>query len=137
MSIASKLEQLKNQAVSVAGSDDIDLLEFYSNNRGQLTEWRCSDNMRKAIYDLFYYCGYATNEMKVPNLYSRLWFNFIQAELEIKENNNLPDFVTNDLIERFKNGVTVMHCLVEQVGQEQVKSWDFDQEKENWEELEI
>lgn len=134
MSIASKLEQLKNQAVSVSGSDDIDLLEFYSNNRGKLTEWRCSDNMRNAIYDLFYYCGYATNEMKIPNLYTRLWFNFIQAELEINESNNLPDFVTNDLIERFKNGVTVMHCLIDQ---EQVKNWDFDQEKENWEELEI
>ena len=128
--IANKLEQLKSQAVSVSGSDDIDLLEVYSNNKAKLCEWRCSDNMRKAIYDLFYYCGYATNEMKIPNLYTRMHFNFIQAELEINESNNLPDFVVNDLIERFKNGVTVMH-MIENLDQEKI--WDWNQEFENWE----
>ena len=132
MAIASKLEQLKNQATSIEGSDDIDLLEVYSNNKAKLCEWRCSDNMRKAIYDLFYYCGYATNEMKIPNLYSRMHFNFIQAELELNETNNLPDFVVNDLIERFKNGVTVMH-MIENL--DHVKIWDWNQEYENWEDI--
>ena len=130
MAIASKLEQLKNQAVSVESSDDIDLLEVYSNNKAKLTEWRCSDNMRKAIYDLFYYCGYATNEMKIPTLNTRMHFNFIQAELELNETNNLPDFVVNDLIERFKNGVTVMHAIQ---NTETEKVWDWNQEYENWE----
>ena len=130
MAISSKLEQLKNNATSVAGSDDIDLLEVYSNNRAKLTEWRCSENMRKAIYDLFYYCGYATNEMKVPTLTTRKWFNFIQAELEINENNNFPDFVVNDLIEKFKNGITVLHMNKDE---HNTKIWDFNQEYENWE----
>ena len=130
MAIESKLAQLKNQAVSVEGSDDIDLLEVYSNNKAKLCEWRCSDNMRKAIYDLFYYCGYASNEMKVPDLWTRMYFNFIQAELEINESNNLPDFVINDLVTRFKNGVTTLHMMK---NLQDVKVWDWEQEFENWE----
>ena len=127
MAIASKLEQLKNQAVSVAGSDDIDLLEVYSDNKAKVCEWRCSDNMRKAIFDLFFYCGYATNEMKIPDLNTRYRFNFVQAELELNETNNLPDFVVNDLIARFKNGITKMHKATG------TNYWDWTQHYENWE----
>ena len=132
MSIASKLEQLKNQAVSVAGSDDIDLLEFYSHNRGKLTEWKCSDNMEKAIYDLFYYYGYKTAEMKIPNVQSRLWFNFLQADLDITQTSNLSSLITEDIKEKFKNGVTFMHTVVV----ENEPQWNFEQNKENWELLE-
>lgn len=128
--IEAKLQQAKAQAISVSGSDDIDLLEAYSNNKAKLCEWRCSNNMRKAIYDLFYYCGYATNEMKAPDLWTRMFFNFIQAELVINQNNNLPDFVTDDLLNKFKNGVTVIHMMKDL---DQNKIWDFEQHYENWE----
>lgn len=131
--IEAKLQQAKAQAISVSGSDDIDLLDAYSNNKAKLCDWRCSNNMRNAIYNLFYYCGYATNEMKAPNLYTRMFFNFIQAELVINENNNLPDFVTKELVSRFKSGVTVIH-LMQDVDQNKI--WDFEQHYENWEQVE-
>lgn len=127
--MASKIEQLKAQSTNVTGSDDIDLLEAYSNNRAKLTTYRVSDRMRQALFDLFYYCGYSTNEMKAPNLNTRGWFNYVQAELEINASNNLPDFVTKDLIDRFKLGVTVLHKNVISG----TNTWDFNQEKENWE----
>ena len=47
----SKMDQLRAQATSVAGSDDIDILEAYSDNRAKLTEYRVSDKMRKAQLD--------------------------------------------------------------------------------------
>ena len=127
--MASKLEQLKAQSTSVNGSDDIDLLEAYSNNRAKLTEYRVSDRMRRALFDLFYYCGYATNEMKVPDLHSRYWFNYIQAELEINATSNLPKFVEDDLVNRFKEGLTILHGRIVN----NTLTWDFEQEKENWE----
>lgn len=128
-SMASKLEQLKAQSTSVNGSDDIDLLEAYSNNRAKLTEYRVSDRMRKALFDLFYYCGYKTTEQKIPNVQSRFWFNFLQAELDIIQTSNLSSLITDDIKEKFKNGVTFMHTI--KVNDE--PQWNFEQDKENWE----
>ena len=130
-SMASKLEQLKAQSTSVNGSDDIDLLEAYSDNRAKMTEYRVSEKMRQALFDLFYYCGYNTNEMKVPSIDTRYWFNFLQAELDIPENSNLPSFVVDDIKERFKLGVTFLHSHLK--SGTLISEWDFNQEKENWE----
>lgn len=127
--LASKLEQLKAQATSVNGSDDIDLLEAYSDNRAKLTEYRVSDKMRQALFDLFYYCGYNTNEMKVPSVNTRYWFNFLQAQLDIPMSNNLPSFVIDDIKARFKEGITFLHGRVVSGA----LTWEFNQEKENWE----
>lgn len=127
--MASKIEQLKAQSTSVAGSDDIDLLEAYSRNRAKMTEYRVSDKMKYAIYDLFYYFGYKTFEMKIPNVQTRCWFNFLQAELDIKQTSNLSSIITDDIKEKFKNGVTFMHTIFI----DDDPQWNFDQDKENWE----
>ncbi len=127
--MASKIEQLKAQSTSVNGSDDIDLLEAYSKNRAKLTEYRVSDRMRKALFDLFYYFGYKTDEMKVPNVKTRSWFNFIQAELDVTQTSNLSSNIVDDIKEKFKNGVTFMHTIYV----DSTPQWDFEQEKENWE----
>lgn len=121
----SKMDQLRAQATSVAGSDDIDILEAYSDNRAKLTEYRVSDKMRKALADLFHYCGYNTNEMKVPATNTRLYFNYVQAELDISESANLSSEDLSDLVERFKAGITFLHKVN--------AAWDWTQTKENWE----
>ena len=109
LSIAQKKQQYASQPVSVIGSDDIDLLDEYSNNRAKLVEYRVSDRMKKALADLFYYTGYVCNERKVPAYNTRRYFNFIQMEIDIIETNALSDEVINDLAMRWKNGVTIFH----------------------------
>ena len=122
--IQQKLDETSRQAVSVAGSDDIDLLTAYSGNRAKMVVYEISERMKKAMGDVFYYCGYKIETQGIPNKSSRYWFNFVQCELVINETANLPDDILEDIRERFKTGVTYFHYH---------GGYDFKQEKENWE----
>lgn len=67
-----KLIELQNQGTSVLNADDYDLLEAYSGNVAKYCEYSVSERMKKALSDLFYYCGYIVNEQGVPNISSRM-----------------------------------------------------------------
>lgn len=125
--LEAKRVGLQNQAVSTSGSDDLDLLESYSNNKAKLVLYKASEKMRKALFDLFYYAGYTINEQGIPEAYSRYWFNFVSAELIIEESSNLPNDIEDDIKEKFSQGVTFMHYHAGSV------KYDLKQEKENWE----
>lgn len=127
-----KILELKNQSVSTAGADDLDLLDAYSGNRAKLKIYQCSDRIKKLVADLFYYEGYATSELKVPDTNTRLWFNFLQCEIEMKNSNymsKVSDEVKEDIINKFANGVTYLH----DVQYSDTHHWDFEQIKENYE----
>lgn len=117
--------QYQSQAVSVSGSDDIDLLTAYSGNRAKLVEYKVSDRMRKALADLFFYTGYVCNERKIPQFNTRRYFNFVQMEIDVLETSGLTDEVINDLTMRWKNGVTIYH--------QYNGEYDIEQIYENWE----
>lgn len=124
VSFEAKQKQYLNQTISVAGSDDVDIMEAYSGNRAYFNTYAVSDRLKEALFDLFFYAGYATDEHGVPNLNTRTRFNFISCDLIIKETNNLPDYVILDLINKYKS-LTVIHHFE--------GTWDFEQEYENWE----
>ena len=107
--IQQKLDESARQAVSVAGSDDIDLLTAYSGNRAKFVLYDVSERMKKALGDLFYYCGYKIDVQGIPNNSSRYWFNFVQAELVIDDTSNLPMDIEDDIKARFSQGVTFFH----------------------------
>ena len=122
----AKMEQLKNQANSVSGSDDLDLLEAYTDNRPKLVLYETSSRMKKLLLDLFYYYGYSTDEIKIPATNTRYWFNFLSCELEFTGVcNNISEISKTDLINRYNEGATFLH--------KRAGEWDFAQEKENWE----
>lgn len=123
--IQQKLNETRRQSVSVQNADDIDLLTYYSNNRAKMTFYEVSPIMKQALLDMFYYCGYATQEQKVPNISTRIWFNFLQCELVIDETSNLPLYIKDDLIGKFKEGCTFFHS--------RNSNWDLEQVKENYE----
>ncbi len=125
-SMEKKLNTLKEQAVSVEGSDDLDLLINYSGNKAKLAIYKVSPRIHKALDDLFYYTGYISNELGIPEVNTRYWFNFLSCELEFTGlGKNLSELVINDLKQRYQSGVTFLH------NHEGV--WDFAQEFENWE----
>lgn len=125
-SMEAKIAQLKNQSVSVSGSDDLDLMENYAGNKAKLCLYKPSDRMYKLVADLFYYFGYNTNELKIPDLNTRYWFNYIQCELEITGvDKNISESIKEDLISRYASGITILH--------NHSGNWDFSQVKENWE----
>lgn len=123
--IQRKLQESQMQAVSVMNSDDVDLLYEYSQNKAKLCEYRVSNQMESILDDLFYYGGYVSNEQKVPNVRSRYWFNYLQANLVLEDTNNLTEEIENDIKEKFEKGVTFMHY--------RFSTFDLKQEKENME----
>ena len=125
-SIQQKLEEARNQATSVSGSDDIDLLTKYSNNKAKLAIYKASDNVMKHAADLFYYCGYAANRQDIPNTTSRYWFNYIQCEPVFnEEETSIYKNYLDDIKARYNAGITVYHA--------HNNTYDWGQTHENWE----
>lgn len=123
--IEAKMAQLKQQATSVEGADDVDLMSYYTGNKAKFVLYRLSPKMQKAMSDVFYYTGYIGGVMKLPNFNNRYWFNYVSCELQLEEVINIPDNCLEDLKNRYKIGITVMHS--------HEGSYDWNREKENWE----
>lgn len=121
---AQKINELQMQGTSVIGNEDIDLLTKFSDNKPKLVYYELSNMMKKAMWDLFHYCGYATNEQKVPQTNTRLYFNFIQADIEYDEYSFNQD-IADDIKEKWAQGITFFHKVD--------GNYDLDQEYENFE----
>ena len=122
--IAQKMLQTQIQGTTVQGSEDIDILTAFSKNKAKIVYYELSDIMKNAMWDLFHYCGYATNEQKIPATDTRLYFNFIQGDIILK------DFTFNDdiarrIVEKWSQGVTFFHKVN--------GGYDLNQEYENFE----
>ena len=96
--ISQKVNQAALQGTSVLGGGDVSLFKMYGKNKPKMVHYETSQVMKNALWDLFYYCGYATFEQKIPNVNTRIYFNFVQAEIEFK----LYNF-NNDIAEDIKN----------------------------------
>ena len=125
--IKQKLEETNRQGVSVNSCDDINLLQAYTDgNKAKQVEYQASTRFITIIRDLFYYYGYKEDIREIPNLNSRLWFNYIECEPVFKENQNLVyKNYLDDIRQRFMTGITVYHRVN--------NTYDWNQEKENWE----
>lgn len=118
-----KQEQLKSQSTNVINSDDFDLLNEYNKNSLLLMTYKVSERVRKLLLDLFYYYGYKCNEIKMPDLNTRKYFNFIQCEADIKEYQSIliKEEYYNLLVELYNKGVTLFHNYNGHYDIEQVK----------------
>lgn len=134
--IAQKLKTAEYQGLSIAGSDDIDLMtEYTDSNKAKLVKYQCSERMQKALYDLFYYCGYIAGYQAVPNETSRKVFNFVQADIVF---NTIQYNVSQEILDEYKSkyhdGVTIIHhYTLKDANNDNVRGWDFAQQYENWE----
>lgn len=128
--LQAKVDSLKAQANSVSGSDDLDLMEAYASNRAKLVLYEVSPRMKEMLADLFYYFGYTTEEFKIPSINTRIWFNFLSCEIEFTGiDYNIKEEIKEDIAKRFNDGATFLH--MNEI--DSVKTWDFDQIRENWE----
>ena len=125
MQLDAKKVQLQNQSTGVIDANDVDLLDVYSQNKLALKFYEVSPRMKKALFNLFYYCGYICEEQGIPDTTSRLRFNYVQAELVFVKTPNLPEEMIEALKARYLTGVTFLHSYNGQI--------DYDQKYENWE----
>lgn len=121
--IMRNLATARNTAISVSAADDVNLLLKYCPVVKCIT-YKASDLFKKAMADLFYYCGYTRNIQGTPNETSRYWFNFVSAQLKFDTTINIPNDCLNDIVAKYNEGVTRLHHHT---------TWDFSQTKENWE----
>lgn len=121
--IEQKLAAAKNTATSVSGSNDLDMINWYSGNKLLKTTYNISEQQKSNIFDLFYKTGYSCNEIGIPNVHSRYRFNFLQCtpDFTTKSNPEWQEYL-KDVIARFELGVTYFHTYS-----------DFEQQYENWE----
>ena len=122
--IAQKIAEGMNQSINVQGCEDIDILKSFSGNKAKICYYELSNVMKMAMWDLFHYCGYATHEQKVPNVKTRLYFNFVQADIVYDEFTFNED-IADDIKNKWKQGVTFFHKVS--------GDYDIDQEYENFE----
>ena len=123
-SLTEKINQLKNQSASVSASDDIDLLNVYTNdNKAKLCYYAPSTQMKNALLDLFYYCGYADNVQEKPNITTRTRFNYLMADIDLAYTCNLSATIIEQLKTLYANGVTFIHNYN--------NAWDVEQTTNN------
>lgn len=126
-SMKQKLAQLKAQSATVAGTDDVDLMTWYSDNRLHLMRYDLPDYVRSAIYDYFDMVGYKVNLYETPKVDTRIWYNFLQCNPVFKEQGTgkLKQAWLDDLRNRYMTGVTIFH--------NRNGVYNFEQRYENWE----
>jgi len=127
--IKQKLLQAQNQTASVAGSDDVDLMSVYAQNRLKYLVYQPREVMKNMLFDLFFYAGYNSGRMGLPNHNTRVNFDYLECEASIQKTNALPQDCMNELINAFKSGVTYLH----ETSRSGADKWDFNQIYENWE----
>ena len=99
---------------------DLDKIRFSINS--------VKTEMLNYLDDLFFYQGYATFEMKVPDFDSRINFNYLMALVDIDMNDLdvvVSDEILADIYNRFKSGITIFHNNEGFI--------DWNQSNENWE----
>lgn len=127
-----KLYELSLQSTSVAGSDDVDLMKYYSGNKLHKVVYKTREYQENAVANLLHYCGYKHKAMALPDMTSRYWFNFVQCDPVFMEESTTPyNRFLDDIRARFVAGLTVYHCHPLCNGGD--KAYDWEQQYENWE----
>ena len=126
--LKQKILQEQNRTASVAGSDDVDLMSEYTENRLKYLLYEPTDVMKSMLDDLFFYAGYVSNRMGIPTHNNRVNFDYLECEPAIQAVATIPEDCLGELINCFKTGVTYLHKT-----NRDSKKWDFAQEYENWE----
>ena len=115
---------MQHQAATISGNNDLDVFRWYNGNRLCWNTYEPTAQMRGMLYNYFYYFGYADNTYSTIDVDSRIWWNFIQADIIFVDQNMQQEFI-EDIKERFRLGVTVMHNTA--------NGYDWARDRENWE----
>ena len=119
------LQQRALQATAVENADDLDLLKAYTGNKVSVATWEPLPEVKKYLNDLFYYTGSKVGYMGVPNVNTRLYFNFLQCNPIFTATYTWNEDVINDVTQKLQEGVTYFHHPYD--------VYDFEQKYENFE----
>lgn len=104
-----KRENIKQQPDNIrSGGLNIEFDFINGNIKYQILEYQVVDDIMKILYDYFFHYGYKCKEIKVPDLQSRYYFNYIKTiGVNIKGNLSLKKL--NTIKDIFNKGTTIWH----------------------------
>ena len=127
--IKQKMFQSQNQTASVSGSDDVDLMSIYAKNRLKYLVYKPMPIMEDMIFKLFFYAGYNSGRIGIPNHNTRCNFDYLECDASVESAGaNIPEEILEELKNCFKVGVTYIHKTTRVTDK-----WDIEQKYENWE----
>ena len=130
-SLKQKITQYQNQVANVSGSDDVDLMSIYAENRLKYLEYAPRLELQNLIFDLFFYAGYRSERMGIPTHNNRVNFDYLECEANLEFlAGGIPQECVDELIKCFQNGVTYIH---KNTHRSAIARWDIEQKYENWE----
>lgn len=129
--LEQKINEYKNRAFSVSSTGNHDLFKWYSGNKVILFEFEPREEVRELINDFFSLFGYAQGYYMVPDLDSRLWFNYCRGTVDIDNYKKKRSLEENkaDIVQRFQQGVYKIHRVNTPLG----TFWDMKLERQNYE----
>lgn len=129
--LEQKVNEYKNRAFSVSSTGNHDLFKWYSGNKVILFEFEPREEVRELINDYFSLYGYAQGYYMVPDLDSRLWFNYCRGTVDIDNYKKRRAIEENkaDIVQRFQQGVYKIHRVNTPLG----TFWDMKLERQNYE----
>ena len=129
--LEQKINECKNRAFSVSSTGNHDLFKWYSGNKVILFEFEPREEVRELINDFFSLYGYAQGYYMVPDLDSRLWFNYCRGTVDIDNYKKKRSIEENkaDIVQRFQQGVYKIHRVNTPLG----TFWDMKLERQNYE----
>lgn len=124
--IQQKLTDYENRPAAVTNTSDLNLLSYYNGNRLWNVREGISDKVKEGIYNLLRLTGYGCDEYGIPNVNSRVWYNYIQCAPEFDETQwQYAKDILDDIKSRYQVGVTQYHSVDGE--------YDWTQQKENFE----
>ena len=128
----ARLAQLSAQATRVNGSNDVDMMQWYCDNKLKLVRYEPDSRIKVDIWKKLMYNGYVHRVEEKPDVTSRIWYNYLECTpaytsegLKIARRDWLEQ-----LTSLYEQGVTVYHWQNEDP---ETVVYDFDRQYENWE----
>lgn len=108
--LKKRKQDAMNATVNVSGSDDLSLFHAYNEGSGLRFNYTVPrEQTNQAMFDLFYYYGYADNSTyaTLPTIKTRKYFNYVQAEIDyITPSVDLPQQISAAIQSAYSTGIT-------------------------------
>ena len=129
--IKRKVNDARSKAFSISTTNNLDLFKWYSGNKVVMFTMKPREDMEELINDYFSLYGYTRGYYEVPDLDSRLWFNYCRGTVDIDNYKKKRSLEENkaDLVQRFQQGVYKIHRVKTPLG----TFWDMKLERQNYE----
>lgn len=90
-----------------SGGNNLDFDYATTGNKYHIYEFELTEEDKKIMFDYFLHYGYKSLEIKIPNIKSRYYFNFIKMIANISGNLNID--LINKIKSIYNNGITIWH----------------------------